>query len=361
MKTMENGVRKRLAWRAIALVSSLAPALVAASCGGTSANSGTDSNTHWLDQCTQDSECGKLSCRCGVCTRECAAASECTDLGSSATCGALAACPTAGTSCVRGSAPQVDAGPAECPSPAIPPGTPCTPVDHPCWSTCTQGYREELTCVNGKWAAGHGLFPCVDAGAETGGGGNGGGGAGNVGGGSGVGGTNDGGSSIYDASCTRDADCVAENVTCCGACGRPTLSDKIALNVGAAGRYQAFACSDPVPCGKCASEPGTITAFCRGGQCVLEDEAQFANCTNDGDCVAEPKDCCFCSAEMAEDSYFVAINRSSGYEGSHCVAPGECSYVCLGLPDAGTVVPRVTAFCGYGYCSLVHPSGPPPK
>jgi len=301
MKTTQKSVRERVLRAAAAFVASITASLVAASCGGTSSSPGTDSNTHWLDQCSKDADCGKLSCRCGVCTRECTAGSECTDLGASATCGAVAACPTAVRYCVRAS-------------------------------------------------------------TQDGAGGNGGGGASNLGGGPGAGGLNDAGGSSgsFSVSCSRDSDCVAANVTCCGACGRPTLADKIALNVAAADSYQASLCANPVPCGKCASEPGTITALCRAGQCVLEDLASSANCTNDQDCVVEPKDCCFCSADMAKDSYFVAINSGSGYSGAHCVAAGECSVVCSGQPDAGTVAPVVTAFCGYGYCSLVPIGSAPP-
>jgi hypothetical protein len=43
---------------------------------------------------------------------------------------------------------------------------PC-PAENICWSACNfasagalQGTRSELSCSNGQWTAGHGLFPC---------------------------------------------------------------------------------------------------------------------------------------------------------------------------------------------------------
>lgn len=48
---------------------------------------GTDSNTHWLDQCDADAECGTgLECLCGVCSRPCAADSGCSELAPDAVC-----------------------------------------------------------------------------------------------------------------------------------------------------------------------------------------------------------------------------------------------------------------------------------
>lgn len=48
---------------------------------------GTDSNTHWLDHCDADAECGAgLDCLCGVCSRPCAADSACSELDADAVC-----------------------------------------------------------------------------------------------------------------------------------------------------------------------------------------------------------------------------------------------------------------------------------
>ena len=59
---------------------------VSAGCSARVTSGGTDSNTHWLDVCTSDSECGDLKCYCGVCTRGCAESDSCSALGANATC-----------------------------------------------------------------------------------------------------------------------------------------------------------------------------------------------------------------------------------------------------------------------------------
>jgi hypothetical protein len=266
-----------------------------------------------------------------VCTRACTAGSECTDLGASATCDALPACPTTGTSCVRSAAK--DAGPAECPSPAITPGTPCEPVDHPCWSTCSQGYREELTCTGGKWTPGHGLFPCADGGV---------GGTGSEGGAS----TADGGT--YDDSCTTDGDCTDVDATCCGVCGSPSLSDKRALNQAGAANYHAFVCSGSDPCTRCVHDPDTIGAYCDtlSGRCKLS-VLPWAACTTNTDCVLEARDCCGCNVSTSED--FIAVSNRASYMALNCGAAGNCR--CGPTPDAGYVTFGLDARCDQGSCS----------
>lgn len=60
-------------------------AAVATSCATTSSSSGSNSN--WLAVCSKDSDCGSgLECHCGVCTRTCTAAGECSGLATGATC-----------------------------------------------------------------------------------------------------------------------------------------------------------------------------------------------------------------------------------------------------------------------------------
>jgi hypothetical protein len=69
------------------------------SCATTSV-AGTDSNTHWLEQCRTDKDCGSLVCQCGACTQPCSATSECKGLGAKASC-ATASCVTDTTVCVE--------------------------------------------------------------------------------------------------------------------------------------------------------------------------------------------------------------------------------------------------------------------
>lgn len=59
--------------------------IVAASCGKTTSDSGTDSSTHWLESCETDSECGALRCLCGTCTLPCTDVAACPDV-EAATC-----------------------------------------------------------------------------------------------------------------------------------------------------------------------------------------------------------------------------------------------------------------------------------
>lgn len=90
--TRNDGAR----WRATRSLTHLGLMLVGAlvtvpGCGGKS-KSGTDSNTHWYQQCATDDDCGALSCSCGVCTQTCEAASDCSDLGERAECATVSGC-----------------------------------------------------------------------------------------------------------------------------------------------------------------------------------------------------------------------------------------------------------------------------
>lgn len=61
--------------------------LLATGCVAETSGGGTDSSSHWLDACEQDSDCGgALSCHCNVCTVTCDDASECSNLGATAVC-----------------------------------------------------------------------------------------------------------------------------------------------------------------------------------------------------------------------------------------------------------------------------------
>jgi hypothetical protein len=62
------------------LLPALAATLWLPGCGAR-ANSGgnTGSETHWLQACDTDSDCGAYACYCGVCTRSCESAGQCDD------------------------------------------------------------------------------------------------------------------------------------------------------------------------------------------------------------------------------------------------------------------------------------------
>ncbi len=53
-------------------------------------STGTDSNTHWLDRCVTDADCGaSLSCLCGICSESCTTSSACEWLSPDARCATL--------------------------------------------------------------------------------------------------------------------------------------------------------------------------------------------------------------------------------------------------------------------------------
>lgn len=80
-----------------------------AGCGAEVASGGTDSNTHWLDQCSNDTECGDLKCYCGLCTAACAGDEACSALGSNATCeGRPFGCQVAAGVCVASCETSMD-------------------------------------------------------------------------------------------------------------------------------------------------------------------------------------------------------------------------------------------------------------
>lgn len=64
----------------------LALAALPPSCGGNSESTGTDSNTHWLEECDDDSDCGSLACVCGACSKPCDTAAACEGFGANAVC-----------------------------------------------------------------------------------------------------------------------------------------------------------------------------------------------------------------------------------------------------------------------------------
>lgn len=95
--------------------------VVCASCDSSAGGSGGE--THWLDDCNADADCGgNLTCRCGVCTRECRGDADCRSGSRTATCFDSAS-PGIVWRCggdVAGAAPgiclNVCGGSAECPA-----------------------------------------------------------------------------------------------------------------------------------------------------------------------------------------------------------------------------------------------------
>lgn len=146
------------------------------SCASTEASGGTDSNTHWLEQCQTDKDCGSLVCRCGACTKPCAETAACGVFGANASCAAevcdtgakacVAPCNTAadcphgggGFECAGGRC-AATAGPTGGPCPAtLELGGSCRPRDR-CGDLCAG--EERFVCGDdGRWTQNRALVPC---------------------------------------------------------------------------------------------------------------------------------------------------------------------------------------------------------
>lgn len=77
-------MKKALVAKILALAS-LFSALLLLQCGTTTSTSGTE--THWLERCEDDDECGGFDCVCGYCTLPCANTEDCADAPQSSVCG----------------------------------------------------------------------------------------------------------------------------------------------------------------------------------------------------------------------------------------------------------------------------------
>ncbi len=374
----------------------LGVAVAAASCA-TKGEGGTDSSTHWLDECVRDADCGGgLSCECGVCTKACTAPSDCSRLSSTASCAAVPGCSSTSSVCLgaRGDAgPPVAFGP--CPSdadagvpcdgrlsscwlPCAPgafssiralfcdggswtvhpgivavlcrgancalgqeSGKPCNGSVQGCWTQCTGGFRQELECTDGAWSRGLGLSPCgpdggapaVDSGASVE-----------------AGTPSDSGSPFpgVSTSCTSSADCYAADRICCPLCGNdPTVADKRGISRSSLGAYNSALCATAGACPPCVPPSGTVESFCRGGRCDAEDIGKYKACKVDADCKLEAKDCCACGALPV--TAFVAISDVPGYQGDYC---GTVD--CATCPSAPHVADASSATCNTsrGYCEI---------
>jgi hypothetical protein len=384
---------------------------IAIACANTSSDAGTDSSTHWMNECQADADCGGLKCECGVCTKPCDKPSDCKGLSASASCAAVAGCSSAATVCLRstqdaghpsGDAAQPMTG-GDCPSGAAA-SDHCDGRIEQCWLPCSGSLRGQLACLGGTWVAGKGLFPCgsTGAGGATGSGGTTGtAGAGTMGGDcpAGVQGNAscdgrieqcwtqctqgfrgqfvcsdgtwlaghglfpcgaDAGTPKQDAggplpgvstSCMGSADCVATDSVCCPRCDtEPTLATKIGINRTSVSTYQNELCANAGACPPCVPPPGTIDAFCRGGTCEVQDLGKYKACTKDADCKLVPKDCCACGKLPA--TAFAALSDEPGFEGDRC---GTVD--CAGCPEPVQVADGSRATCNttYGYCEIAPP------
>ncbi|MBN2191584.1 MAG: hypothetical protein JW751_02110, partial [Polyangiaceae bacterium] len=185
---MANGMiegTRRLRWRLVGFGLLLGGGVLAIPSCGQVTGGGTDSNTHWMRECSDDRQCGDLGCRCGVCTKRCGEAADCSGIGRDPSCQVLAGCADAVMLCTARCSSDRDCR-------SIDPGLVCA-VDHCVSAVSATGGQA------GAAGAAHSSGAVSGGGGDVGSGGTGGGsgsggsgaalGSGGTGGGSGSGGS----------------------------------------------------------------------------------------------------------------------------------------------------------------------------
>lgn len=278
----------RTAYLKATIIASIAlcGAAVIPSCGGSTNKSGTDSNTHWLDVCERDDQCGSLQCICGVCTKTCTADATCAGLGDNAVCAAPDCSQTTETVCVAapgGGTRDGSASDASAPgvSRACTKSSDCAIAEKSCCSFCTTPTLDDVLAVNVESVTAYresfctGESPpcpmCVPAPANP---------------------------TIHAmcvsgqceaidvrayAGCSADADCSVRTVDCCE-CGGD-LDALIAIS-DPMGYWSSPACSSTQACDACAPVyPESPRATCDPSLnvCVLD----YSSSTPDGGMTAQ--------------------------------------------------------------------------
>ncbi len=307
-------------WGALAFVTS---------CGGSSASNGTDSNTHWLKDCDEDSDCGSLSCICGVCSAACESDAACAAFGSEAACEVPTGCASAAMACVRPASGGDGGSGGGSQSPACAAmdartgslscgdvvgyaydGRICGPVHCSCeGSQCDQMFGSMAAC-DAAYAA------CY---SEQG---------------------------VLQA-CSGHAECQVLSRTCCESCGVPEADTLIATSLRVQSLRDVAACiGDPDGgCTGCVTTANPlISARCVEGTCQLVDVTEQAECQTSDDCQLVSKDCCECPEDAR--SGFVAMSKNT--------APSFCNddgcLPCTHEPDL-----RVSVTCNteLGKCEML--------
>jgi hypothetical protein len=313
--------------------------LAVTSCGRTD-NGGGDSNTHWLEVCETDAECGALDCLCGVCSRRCDAASDCRGFGSRASCEIADGCADGVAAvCVESSSPS--AGGSGTTVPSVPPD-PCAALDaRSSGDDCDSiiGYT-----WNGKICE-RVMCSCQGTACDA----------------------------VYEAAeecdwayqacyaqsglireCETHADCRLRPRTCCSQCGSLEQADMmIAENITSADARGSGAClGDPEGvCNACDPiQNPSIYAACVFGQCSVMSLYDWAGCATDDQCRISTKDCCDCGGDVSA-SGVIAVN------------PTFTHHTYCGSPSCDGCVPELqgaTAICNpdLGLCEVASARGP---
>ena len=323
----------------------LGAAVAAASCA-TRREGGTDSSTHWLDQCSKDADCGGLSCECGVCTKACTTPGDCSRLSSTAACAAVPGCGSTSSVCLQESS---DAGTSfrsgPCPSDAREGGR-CDGHLTSCWLPCAPGERsslDSLFCDGGAWARHPGTSALLCRGADCSSGEE-------------SGKPCDGSIEQCWLPCggTSRSQLLCENGTWTGrgsfACGRPCPSAGVncsqsCVTACVGGFQQEMTCSE----GNLV--PGSARFPCEpdAGAPPVDGGSPFpgvsTSCASSADCYAADRACCpLCGNDpTVADKRGIALASISAYNGALCATAGACAPC---VPPSGTI----ESFCKAGSC-----------
>ncbi len=335
------------------------------SCNGNTDSSGTDSNTHWLERCDSDVECGELSCICGTCTKSCTTATSCETYGSQATCTMVSGCTDAAapTACVVTCNTNADCDGASCEmgqcrkgsgsgsggtggaggagaggtagSGAIGGG-----MGHPCGPMDAHDSGLDCAAIAGYAWDGKMCRPitCSCTGSDCGG----------------IFATANECDTAYSAclaqeglmrNCTTHGECTLTFRNCCASCGLTQEYDVLALRVDSPSPLPLGLCNDGCP--DCVNtENLALQPACIDGQCQVIDLTSYAACTTEADCHLRTKDCCECGGSTTPAD-LMSVNASFPSTPDWCgdVACDAC------LPDYGTSA-LATCATDVGMCTV---------
>ena len=261
-------------------------------CGKLASQGGTDSSTHWLQGCEQDSECGVLSCICGACTLPCEDVAICpnSDL---AACAALtkSTCTEKASFCVAGCNEDED----------------CNSV------------RDELRCVNGQCEPTPAPAP---GNGGTGGGSSGGGSGGEAGGTGGTGGAGNASGSSCDDVPQCELACPEGTVNPTDSNGCMYTCQCVMPGTAPNSLRMYTTCGDPVCMGYsgpsgiavCASEQHGDVCNLEGAQCDLQDSCNSKLLCTTSDPQLQPGGCPISRRDYKTDIHYLVQDDLARYQ-----------------------------------------------
>jgi hypothetical protein len=318
------------------------------SCGGSAENTGSDSNTHWLEACDSDGDCDGLSCLCGVCTAPCEVGSDCRALGQDAVCEVPSSCGKQGASaCVRDDGGSAG-GTSNTGGSSAEAGTGQTLPDPEC--PAMDAHNGPLSCAtvvgyafDGK-VCGPILCSCEGSECDS------------------MYLTADECDSAYkscyaklgvERSCTTNADCALRRRACCPACVPAGLD--VSSFVGATRSSPlledvGMCVGDPDNgCPACGSAQNpALYSVCLLGECRPIDLSEQAECETSADCQLVSSECgCDCAAGypgMALNVSTTSLPYCPGAACGLCTYEGGKQYGATCNPDVGKCEMFTTTF-----------------